>query len=374
MRGELKEKGRAKYYSTASGQLEKANLSISSFFQRTNFDYLYLAGGIFSTTGLYLNLAKRFGVRVNTYDSGQGVILTSTCGIAAQLSDLPIAFQKIKEQPNDNLTNAIIKEAEKQLKLRRAGKDSFSTQVKAEAAGPRFDPGCLILLNSPWDSAALGIHQVFNSYAEWLTDTIGHILANTRETVTIRQHPSERYPIVQSNDNYAELIEKKFGKTDRIKFVDAYSDVNTYQLMNEAKLIICFSSTAGIESVLFNKPVIVASRCYYSKLGFVQNPKSRDEYFQAISSILENESRYIPDNAQMNDAYICYFLGQCCNWVFTEFTPMYKNFIDWVNHKELKGIYTSETVELYLYSINNGIPLSYIMSQKKLEQNTVQDG
>ena len=39
----------------------------------------------------------------------------------------------------------------------------------------------LMLLNSVWDSATLGLHTVYNSMNEWIFDTIEWILKNTEK-------------------------------------------------------------------------------------------------------------------------------------------------------------------------------------------------
>jgi hypothetical protein len=367
MRGELLEEGRQQYYDLVLSQLTAAEPYIHAVFKQHKYDYIYFPGGIHGTSCLHHAFSRRYGVRINTFDSDFGVVITSTDGIAAHFSDLPRSFKMVKDEITPHIREAIRQKVKTEIDQRSAGVDHFNTQVvDRDQTGISYEVGCLIILNVSWDSAALNIHGVFGSYAEWLLSTVRNVLEQSNDHVTIRQHPHERFPLTRGTDDFQTLLAKAFNNSERIHFVDAYAKVNTYALINRSKYVVAYSSTSGMEAVVLKKPVIVGARCYYSKLGFVNNAGSKEEYAELMKR--GSEGQLLVSDQQQDDAYICYFIAICCNLMFTSFTPVTVDFKKWVV-RDGDEILAEKQVQQYLTSIDNNIPLSYLQYRQLLNLN-----
>jgi hypothetical protein len=366
MKGELKMDGRKDYYDIVYNDLYKARPYIYSLFENSTYNSFYLAGGVCGTTSIYIKYGEHFKLNVATFDSGAGVLVTSVNGVATHLTDIPLALKLLKSDPDFEMKKVLIKQyVNNQILARRSGTDAFDSQIinNNSSVVEFINVGVLILLNSSWDSAALGINNIFNSYIDWLIETVYFLINHTDQIITIRQHPAERFDLAKGNDDFKIIIRNKFGETSRINFIDCYSEINTYNLIERSNIIICFSSTSGIESAIFGKKVIVTSNCYYSNEDFVYKPGSINDYYSIILSSLGE--KFIITPTQIENAILCYYLGQCCNWIFTDFTPMYSDFKKWVK-VPASQIYNFETIDSYLKSIERGIPSSYLISTKKL--------
>ena len=225
----------------------------------------------------------------------------------------------------------------------------------------------LIALNCSWDSAALRLHCVFNSTHDWIVNTVAFLLANTSVPVIVRQHPAERFLISQTTDNYRKLLLDHFGSDPRIHFIAADDPVNTYDLIDQVLAVVVYTSTVAIEAVIQGKIVITVSCAYYSDLSFVHKASSVDEHCtllnDAVSGKIESNSRTI-----INDAFYCYYINQCCNWVATPLNDSDK-LLSWANHSILRNCIDNDD-EIFLDSIILSVPFAYLRHLKRISDDT----
>lgn len=362
MRGELNEDGRDEYFNTVHTQLENAYPKIKQLFDEIQFDYVLVAGGIWGSSGLYLKLAELNKIRASTIDSGFGTVLINTKGVAAHQSDIPIAFYQLE----DMFLSKIFEIANEDMGERRQGTDHYSTQLTPYNENAHMNNvGVLMLLNIVWDSAALGLHTVFENMPDWITETIEWVIENTDEVITIRQHPAERNSFGKSTDDYHTLIKQTFGDNNRINFIAATDEMNTYNLIENSRFVISFSTTASMEAVSLGKVVVNVSSCYYSELGFVYSAKTKEDYFNYLKDALSGKIKI--SKKQKEDALKCYYLSQCCNRIHSNFTPQPLDFEKWVK-EDPEDVFLLDAVQDYLHAIENGIPISLIQHHKNINK------
>ena len=70
----------------------------------------------------------------------------------------------------------------------------------------------------------------------------------------------------------------------------------------------------------------------------------------------------------IDKAYLAYYLGQQCNWLFTNFTPTTPDFNKWVR-TDIDTLSQEPTVLNYIESLENLLPISYIKHIKNYEKN-----
>jgi hypothetical protein len=258
----------------------------------------------------------------------------------------------------------IVESAQKEMARRRAGVDKFSSQIQGTLGSDScFNGGVLIALNSSWDSAALGLHEVFATNSEWIVETVRYLLENTSAPVIIRQHPVERLAIARTSDDYAALLTKHFGAHPRLHFIAADEAVNSYDLLEQVAAVVVYTSTIGIEAAAHSKPVITASGSYYSNMSFVRKATSVAQYREYLSDALAGR---LPVSAAMrDDALACYYLTQCCNWIFTPFTV--PEFHEWAA-RDLAQIHQEESVQRIVQGLEKNIPAAFLNHKARVEQ------
>jgi hypothetical protein len=360
MRGDTKNSGRRVYQELVTDQLRESAPRISALLSANpGFEYLLVPGGIYASSGTWLQLAKERGIRVATHDSGPDCVLISTDGIAAQLQDVPRAFEAIQAEPGS--VDSAVAEAQAERHRRQQGRDKFGYQAgNTESCDVGADGAILIPLNSPWDSAALGLHAVFGTSIEWVIETVRWALDNTNSSVIVRQHPGERIKEDASDDDYEAALRQSFGDHPRVRFVAAASPINTYALLDKVKVVVAHTSTVGIEAATMGKIVITAARSYYSNLGFVFAATSRIEYFDMLRRALDGQ--FSLDGSQIRAAWCCYYLAQCCNWVFSDFTPF--AFPKWAA-MGIDTLYRDSAVEKIITAIDENVPVALIRHRRK---------
>ena len=351
-----------------AGQLHASTPLIAALLgAHPDFDYLLVPGGIYGSSGVWLELAKERGIRVATYDSGagdsdDGCLLISTDGIASHSQGLPQALEALWDEPD--VLDSVLAEAHEERHKRRQGLDKFGLQAGNEGKYEiGTDNAVLIPLNTSWDAAALGLHAVFDSSLQWVLETVRWILSNTTATAIIRQHPGERVKGCASTDDYEMALRQHFGNDPRVRFIAAASPINTYELLEKSKVVVVHTSTVGVEAATMGKVVVTAARSYYSNLGFVFAADSGTQYFDVLGRAIEGQLS-IDDN-QIRKAWCCYYLAQCCNWIFFDFNPI--TFEKWAG-LEIEALYGDPTVQDILAAIDENTPIALLRHRRALAQ------
>jgi hypothetical protein len=358
MRGEMVQQGRREFEALCERQLVSSYPAIHKLVQPGSFDLLFVPGGVWGTSGVWARCAAAAGIRMGTFDSGgYGTTMLAVNGVACQMQDIPEAFALVKGA--DNVEGALafaVEEAQAEMARRQAGVDSFMSQVQGGHRGDsRYDGAVLLALNSSWDSAALGLHTIFKNNGDWIVSTVRYLLDETDVTVIVRQHPAERLDVGRTTDDYQSLLIQHFGIHPRLHFIAAADKINSYKLMARVRALVVYTSTIGIEACANGKPVITPSNSYYSGLGFVHKATTLNEYQELLKQAANGELKV--EQEQLCDALLCYYLTQCCNWVFSPFNPA--DFNEWIKCT-LEEWYVNVTVNRMLLALTDNIPIAYL--------------
>ncbi len=366
IKGELKKDDAQSYADQIRGQLEwRLSKWLSVDF--TEYDGVFFPGGLYADTSFICRLCEKSDVKYYTVDAGiKDVILTSTNGVAAHLDDIRRSYDLFRA--DKRLFSSGWKQAALSLiEERREKKDTFSYQYISvdEDTNTYNNVGYLLMMNSVWDSAALGINtDAFSSFSDFIFDTIRWVLDYTKEHITIRQHPMDRSVFQRGTDDYYSIINKMFSKNERVHFIRAEDKVNSYKLIDNAKAVLVFSSTVALEAVILGKPVICVSNCYYSDMGFVFKANTRDEYNKYLCDV--RDGKLVLKDDFFDKALLTYFLTQKCNWVETRFVPSHFHFKYYANAHSISEVETLGNVDILLQSIIENVPISYLYAKRLL--------
>lgn len=338
-----------------------------------SWDRFIIPGGMFQETGLFLKIFSNKNISVITYDSGAGRYKIGINVCAAQNGNVRETADYILRS-NSNL-GEIESEAKKILLNRMQMRPELSIVGKGriiqnvaydDCIGKKYD--VVIFTNLEFDTAALGTHTVFENDYAWIKETVQFILQNTDASVAIRQHPLQRqFQQVTTNE---EFIKRELRDNERVTFINYDEKINSYSLIDNAKVIIVNTSTIGLEAGVLGKAVITDSSSYYSNASFVNYCNSKEKYFDSIEKMLHQKIQI--REANQLEAAVYYFLTQKCSSILTDFTPQPNDFECW-SRKRFRELANDRALE---YMINAIVELKPVDRQVyesifELENNVV---
>jgi hypothetical protein len=326
-------------------------------------DRILIPGGFYGLSGLYVQAAELIGENPVCYDSGFEFLLLSINGPAANMTDIPKSYYMLKNSRLLNL-DKVSKLALSEIDKRRLGTDLFKYQVTSVTTSNLEEYDILIPLNLRVDTAALNIQKVFPSVKVWLMSVMEWAIVNSIKVI-IRQHPVERFDFARSSDDIGSLVNKLDPGSKLIRYISADEPVNSYDLLEKCRVVLPFASSIGIEAAILKKPVITHTEVYYKDLGFVFSAQTKEEYFTFLQDCLAN--RKTVTETMYQNALICYFLTQNCNYIVTRFNAQPGNFKNWLKIPP-RFLWQTPACLIVTQAIETNTPVSFIQAEKILLQ------
>ncbi len=214
-----------------------------------------------------------------------------------------------KQHEDFTLNDSQLKEIQTLMSSRRNGAlfGNFSRQwqkIPSEGAqkaktklGLDERPVVLMATNVLGDSLTLG-RQVFSkSMTDWLIRTIQYFVEVPKVQLVIRIHPGEA--LVKHGSIYDKIRETLPVLPDHIHLVAPTEDINTYDLMELARIGLVYTTTVGLEMALHGIPVLVAGKTHYRNRGFTHDPNTWVDYFKTLNKLISN-----PQDSMLNEEQI----------------------------------------------------------------------
>ncbi len=300
------------------------------------FDWLLLPGGVWAVSGVYANVAAELNVSISTYDSGPGSLFIGHNGAAAHFCDVAKVVNDVLDETASDAAERqrMAAAAQRKMEIRMRGDDDYRLQPVASSAAVKHQWDIVVPLNLRWDSAALCRQRLFANVGDWLSQLLAWVEKHPEARVAIRQHPCEKLPAFRGTDDFSKLLWQYPGLGDRAIYFSAEDEVNTYDLIGGAKIVLPFTSRVGIEAAMLGKPVVLGTKCYYGSCGFVSNPATTAEYFDCISRALSGSLSVSEEERER--ARVAYYLMECSLELKTNFTPAPPDFPLWVKETPKK--------------------------------------
>jgi hypothetical protein len=331
---------------------------IAGYFSAVAPRRMLLPGGIFSNSGLFLHACQRNGIPVTSYDSGVASVSTGIDSVAAHLDDIPHVMYRLLDDKDAITAARAYGEAELQRRFDGVDKYVFQPVRRGTLSGWRYD--ILFPLNIENDSSALGKHVFFENSLAWLVETLDFILAETRATVAIRQHPYEKR-IAGRNDALIGRLAERYSASGRVAIFDCNSPVNTYDLMAACRMVLPFVSSIAVEAAIMGKVVIPVAPAFYAGFSFAQMPRDRGEYFRLIQSNLQDVAG--PDAGAVDEAWLAYYLSQICGRIWTDFTPQPGDYEQW-SKRTMVELEADPAVDAVLRCLGDGEYISMVQHER----------
>ena len=96
----------------------------------------------------------------------------------------------------------------------------------------------------------------------------------------VRSHPHKRRKPKRDVADWLEAVEAANPDVH----LDPFSEIDSYELMRQADVIVTYGSTTGVEAAFANKPVIVMGPCAYDELGCAQPVATKAELAAALDA------------------------------------------------------------------------------------------
>jgi hypothetical protein len=302
-------------------------------------------------------------VDFSTFDSGPGRFFFAHRGIASQSGDLPIAHQRLSEACRRDESLAVrVCEHAAQLGLdRQEMNDASDFQVVKRSYEVKERCDVLVCLNYRADTAALFRCRAFPTVRDWVVQLLEWAKKQGGVRVGIRPHPVTRHSRIKSTDRLEAVVRAVDPDGNFSVWIPPDASVSSYDLIQQAKVVLPFTSTVGIEAVLMDKPIVLGSFCYYDSLGFAHVGATPERYFELVEAGLRGE--LFPSQEEKKAAALCLYLMMRCRSVHSIFTPQPIDFWKW-QAVEPETLWSQEETSDLLESLSMRKPLAWVRHQR----------
>lgn len=151
----------------------------------------------------------------------------------------------------------------------------------------------IVIFNSSEDElAALGTEfsskNVFINQLEGIRAILMHFKANPKYHFYLRIHPN----LSKIKYSYHLDLLSLPNEFSNLTVIPGTSPVDSYSLLEMADKVVVFSSSMGVESLFWGKPVVVLGNTFYYGLKGLYKPSTPEECFEYIEQKLLPQSNY----------------------------------------------------------------------------------
>lgn len=156
-----------------------------------------------------------------------------------------------------------------------------------------LDPGrkcAFIFPHIAWDAPLSWGESLFETYEQWLVETVRAACRNDRVNWVIKIHPANVGK--QLKERYAgepaevTALRKHVGPLPpHVFLLPAESDISTFPLFELMDYCLTVRGTIGIEAASFGVPVLTGGTGRYDRRGFTVDSASREQYLGRVCNI-----------------------------------------------------------------------------------------
>ena len=164
-----------------------------------------------------------------------------------------------------------------------------------------------VFTNVIFDTSQSHANVVFPHMFAWLDIIYDAVLAHPETFFIIRAHPDELRPGKESRETVAQWVQKRgVDKLPNVLFIDAKDYVSSYELINNAKFVMVYNSTIGLEASIKGIPVLCAGRARYTQVPTVFFPQSIPEFKLKLREFLMATEIRVPQIFILNARRVLY--------------------------------------------------------------------
>ena len=145
------------------------------------------------------------------------------------------------------------------------------------------------LFPSSTDEAAMNpvFWKAFKTQSEWISATLEFISKNQSIALIIRAHPNMGSE-VSSGKNQEEISyfnKIKENIPQNVLLIESHEQINSYEILTDAKVGLVFASTLSIEMACRGIPVVAAGNPGWSNCPMIASVENRSDYLDKLSKL-----------------------------------------------------------------------------------------
>jgi hypothetical protein len=155
-----------------------------------------------------------------------------------------------------------------------------------------------LFTNVLWDATVVGRNPVFADVAEWVEASMHVVEKHPDCALIVRIHPAEAevYGMRSRQRVRDDIARRRPTLPENVFVIEAEERINSYDVVAASDSVLVYGSNIGLESVLMDKPVVVAGEAHYRGKGFTVEPATPDEYARVLESLCEAVDDSPPDS------------------------------------------------------------------------------
>lgn len=252
--------------------------------RRLQLDAVYAWNGRRPSDGPVIWAGKKMGIHYECFISG-GKTGTYTSQKIDRINALALTKKRIESYFRaalyKNGLDYVESEADLFYQNQRKGFDKFPGYIAFSA---NFEKETTKVLEVGLDKKKLviftsGLHEnlpmrdynegSFSDHYEILSQILSNQRIKSKYKIFVRWHPNVAKSGPHQVLEYSKISQKFSEDTE---FIHPDSKVNSYDILDQADVIITFGSTIGVEAAYVNKPSILLGRALYEDLNATINP------------------------------------------------------------------------------------------------------
>ncbi|MDA9101239.1 capsule biosynthesis protein [Omnitrophica bacterium] len=298
--------------------LRAALLTVFAFrkvLQKHGYEVVCLTHGIYVPQGLLVEVCKKMGVRVVTWNPSyrdKTFIFSHEDTYHHTMISEPVSAW-------ENMTWDEQREAQTlaYLESRWHGTKDWIwfhhepvtdlETVQKEVGIDLSKPTIGMLTSVVWDAQLHYESNAFKDMMDWVLKTVEYFSKRTDLQLLIRVHPAEIHGLIPSRQKAADEIRLAFPNLPANIFVVApESPASTYALMEHCNAVIIYNTKTGIEISAMGIPVVVAGEAWIRNKGFCVDVNSAQHYLKVLDA-LPFSQRLAPDELLRAKKYAHHF-------------------------------------------------------------------
>jgi hypothetical protein len=165
-----------------------------------------------------------------------------------------------------------------------------------------------IFTNVIFDTSQPHANQIYPDMFTWLDEVLAVTKAHPETLFVIRAHPDESRAGKASHESVAAWVHKQNADAaQNVIFIGPDEYFSSYEMIQQAKFVMIYNSTIGMEASIMGVPVLCAGKARFTQLDTVFFPQSQAEYLATLREFLAAEDLIAPEKHRLNARRFLYY-------------------------------------------------------------------
>ncbi len=165
-----------------------------------------------------------------------------------------------------------------------------------------------VFSNVIFDTSQKHANVVFSDMFHWLDEVKTLIEKNSETLFVLRAHPDEIRPGKESLETVTDwVIRNRVNLLPNVLYVGPDQYFSSYELIQNAKFVLVYNSTIGLEAAIMGAAVISGGQSRYTQVPITYFPQSVEEFHQLVQKMLSEDDWQVPPKFQQTARKFMYY-------------------------------------------------------------------